>query len=67
MHPGVLPQPRALPRDQSRNNTSEREQSHWTPGRVKPDGGSQTGIAPNPGPSSANGQSILQRTSARGT
>ena len=47
MHPGVLPQLRALPRscgpctrDQSRNNTSEREQSHWTPGQLKLDGGS---------------------------
>ena len=40
MHPGVLPQLRALPRDQSRNNTSERGQSHWTPGQLTLDGGS---------------------------
>ena len=40
MHPGVLPQLRALPRDQPRNNTSEREQSHWTPGQLTLDGGS---------------------------
>ena len=35
MYPGMLPQLRALPRDQSRNNTSEREQSHWIPGQNK--------------------------------
>ena len=67
MHPGVPPQLQALPRDQSGNKSSERERSRRTPGQPTLDGGSMTDTVPNPGPSPAAGQSILQRTSARGT